>query len=128
MAAVGSGPIVVGSPLWDALRGFAKGERRYETHHERFFSHSGDADRIDPHRGAGRRSVHGRLVRVDGASLEICFKHTEPPAVGQLVQLLRMHYETPNKGPIRQMFTPDGHARIVSVATPPCVMATLLDG
>lgn len=70
----------------------------------------------------------GWVVRVDGANLEICFKHAESPAVGQLVQLLRTHYETPNKGSIRQTLTPDGHARIVSVATPPCVMATLLDG
>lgn len=79
------------------------------------------AQTVDPY-------TDGWVTHVTGSRLEICFSHAEPPAVGQIVQLLRTSYVMLNKGPTRQTFTPNGHARIASIATLPCVIATLLDG
>ena len=70
----------------------------------------------------------GWIAHVNGNQLEICFR-AAPPSAGQTVQILRTSFITPNKGPVRQQFTPGGTARVSATrSTEGCLTAELVDG
>lgn len=75
---------------------------------------------VDPH-------MDGWVSHVRDRQLEICYQHV-PPGVGDLVNILRTQYVTPNKGPIRQQYLHSGTARITQAAQSGCVSAELVDG
>ena len=69
----------------------------------------------------------GWIAHVNDHRLEICYR-SDAPAVGQTLQILRTSFITPNKGPIREQYTPGGSARVTEAASNGCVTAELLDG
>jgi hypothetical protein len=69
----------------------------------------------------------GRVAHVTDHGLEICYRSTAP-AVGQTLRILRTSFITPNKGPVREQYTPGGSARVTEVASNSCVTAELIDG
>ena len=69
----------------------------------------------------------GWIAHVDDHHLEICYR-SAAPAVGQTLQILRTSFITPNKGPIREQYTPGGSARVTTAAENGCVTAELIEG
>lgn len=70
----------------------------------------------------------GWIAHVDDHHLEICYR-SAPPAVGQTVKILRTSFITPNKGPVREQYTPGGSARITAATKPKgCATAELIEG
>lgn len=70
----------------------------------------------------------GWVAHAQGQQLNICFEHSDLPATGQIVQLLRTHYVTMGKDPLRETFVAIGHARIEEATAPTCATAALIDG
>ena len=82
---------------------------------------SASAHDVDPYHD-------GWVAHVNDHQLEICYR-TTPPGVGQNVQILHTSFIVPNKGPLREQFTPGGTARITSAAAETgCVTAELTEG
>lgn len=50
---------------------------------------------------------HGWITHVDGNRMEVC-NWPSAPAAGQSMQILRTSFITPNKGPVREQFSPVG--------------------
>jgi len=69
----------------------------------------------------------GWVGHVNDHELEICYK-TEPPSIGQTVQILRTSYITVNKTVARQQFRPTGLARIAATTSSECRIAELVAG
>lgn len=81
---------------------------------------------------AGARDVDsyydGWIARVDDHRVEICYRST-PPVVGETVWILRTSFITPNKGPIREQFSPSGTARVTTAPNAKgCLTAELIEG
>ena len=71
----------------------------------------------------------GWIAHVDGSRLEICNWSSAAPAAGQSMQILRMSFITPNKGPVRQQFSPGGTAKVTAAsAEEGCITAELITG
>ena len=70
----------------------------------------------------------GWISHVDGNRLEIC-NWSSAPAAGQSMQILRTSFITPNKGPVRQQFSPGGTAKVTAAsAEEGCITAELITG
>ena len=69
----------------------------------------------------------GWVAHVDDHHVEICYR-SAAPVVGQTLQILRTSFITPNKGPVREQYTPSGSARVTAAVSNGCVTAELTDG
>ena len=70
----------------------------------------------------------GWIAHANGNQLEICYR-AAPPTAGQTLQILRSSFITPNKGPVREQFSPGGTARVSAALTSEgCLVAELVNG
>ena len=70
----------------------------------------------------------GWITHVDGNRLEIC-NWAAAPAAGQSMQILRTSFITPNKGPVREKFSPGGTAKVTAATGEEgCITAELISG
>jgi hypothetical protein len=70
----------------------------------------------------------GWIAHVDDHHLEICYR-SAPPAIGETVQILRTTFITPNKGPVRELYSAGGMARVTTAPTADgCLTAELIEG
>jgi hypothetical protein len=70
----------------------------------------------------------GWIAHVDDHRLEICYR-SAAPTVGQTLRILRTSFITPNKGPVREQFSPGGTARVTTAPNSKgCLTAELIEG
>ena len=72
--------------------------------------------------------LDGRVQRVQGRALELCFSASPAPQIGSEVEILGTSYVTLNKAFVREVYRPEGRAKVMAFGQPSCVTANLIAG
>jgi len=74
------------------------------------------------------RTRDGVIAKINGSVLEVCFRRTSPPAIGDTITIVREWIPFSKGTPATPRYSTVGHARVTGLAQAPCVTADMLDG
>jgi hypothetical protein len=74
------------------------------------------------------RPRDGSVARIEGNEMELCFRHSAPPAIGDTFDIVREWTPFSKGTPATPRQIVVAHARVIVATQPPCVRAEQIDG